>query len=222
MLYKVKLSYLPLLSVSKGNCHAVVSVSSFSSTSVLAWMPCWLLNSWASFRRVSSPKVYLGLVLIALYRALSDGVARGSVGSVNRASSLALARSSPGAAAFSTASSTLMLLAYLDRSKARSIIAVVSSTTTNDTIATVGNTNPDMARLGCLPMTSRPSRSHCCCLRWILDSCQICWKFWIALSCLRVDMTAFLPKVGSCYWGWEATMEFLLRRLHCLGRCLMF
>jgi len=84
--------------------------------------------------------------LIALYRALSDGCSwqrRLSEQGIQFGSSAI----KPRAAAFSTALIYPDVTGVFRPVKRPSIIAVVSSTTTNDTIATVGNTNPDMARL---------------------------------------------------------------------------
>ena len=58
-----------------------------------------LLISKASLRRVSSPKVYLGLFLIALYNANSDGVSRCNVGALSNSSILTSARDIAGVAA---------------------------------------------------------------------------------------------------------------------------
>ena len=77
----------------------MVRVSSFSIFVLLVWMRLSLLISKVSLRRVSSPKVYLGLVLTALYNAKSDGVSLCNTGALSNSSILTSARAIAGVAA---------------------------------------------------------------------------------------------------------------------------
>jgi len=140
MLYKVKLLTCCCYPYQR-EIHAVVSVSSFKYIGV-GLMP--LLLNFSKFHESHRQRYDLGLVLIALYRARyrmgCSWQRRISEQGIQFGSSAI----KPRAAAFSTA------LIYPDVTGVFRPVKTGASLLwrpTNDTIATVGNTNPDMARL---------------------------------------------------------------------------